>query len=65
MDEMREVEVLANEGRHIPGYGSRQKGEVFALPEKMAKEITKQQPGAFKLLKAKKATDEEVDDNAN
>lgn len=64
MSETREVEVIADEGRHITGYGSRQKGERFILPADLAKALVREQPEAFKAIRAKKPT-EEVDDNGN
>jgi hypothetical protein len=55
----RQVEVVASEGRHIIGYGSREKGERFTLPVELAKELVKQQPDAFKMVRTKKT--EEVE----
>jgi len=66
VEETREVEVIASEGRSITGYGSRKKGGRFALPEKLANELIKQQPEAFKAVREKKTADaQEVNDDDN
>jgi len=53
-DETRQVEVTASVGRYIRGYGSRPIGGVFTLPEKLARELVREQPDAFKMLRTKK-----------
>ena len=46
-DNIVTVWVVASEGRTITEYGSREYGESFDLPASLAKQLTKEQPGAF------------------
>jgi len=46
----KKLTVIAPEGRHITGYGSRLQGEVFELPDQVANALLKDQPGAFEEL---------------
>lgn len=63
MDETKEVEVIAPEGRRILGYGSRKKGEIFVLPIKLADELVEQQPKAFRAIDKKEIAEEAGNDD--
>lgn len=45
-----ELEVTIASGMMLPGYGSRQMGGTFILPEGVARELLKLVPGALKLV---------------
>lgn len=56
---MKKVYVTAIDGRYIPGYGNREQGEYFELPEDIAADVAKKKGFALRpaISAAKMAED--------
>lgn len=55
------LKVIADEGRYITGYGSRECGEIFDnLPDGLAEALLKHQPDKFERVEEE--TEEESED---
>jgi len=54
------IRVIAPEGRYVTGYGSREQGGEFELPDELAERLLREQPGKFERVE-EEPTEEKVE----